>query len=178
MNSNIHRLFPDQAREEQSAGRLEAPLATADHESQLSFAFEKLERPERIQLFIVPMDEIHGRKLCELIDHFRPGLIIDLRGLIRFDLPGINRSIIINLMRSHGIKYIKEPVSWGSLNITGLAASDVHLSQRMNYEILHSGKGAVFIFVQKSIHVKFLNSVLNTVLSKKASSPWSINNIY
>lgn len=141
---------------------------------QLSFSFHDVEVKRGQRIEIVAMDGLHGRRLCELIMLKKPKVTLDLRHVIRFDLPGTSREQVLSYFRATNTIYVRDPIPWHDLQRRDFMSGNRIISQRLEHETVERKQSPVMLFVPKHEHVKFLTSYLNRVFSMRGEGPWEI----
>lgn len=141
---------------------------------QLSFSFEDVGAQENRKVEIVSMDGLHGKRLCELIMSKKPKVALDLRHVIRFDLPGTSREQVLNYFRATNTLYVRDPLPWHALQRRDFIAGDKVISQRLEHETVERKQSPIMLFVPKEEHVGFLTAYLNRVFSSRGDGFWEI----
>lgn len=126
------------------------------------------------RIIIVAMDCIHGIQLCNLILDIKPKKAIDLRYLIRFDLPGTNRSEIFHRMKLVRTHYVKASLPWHQLSARDFMLGNKQLSDQLDYEIMGGEESPLLLLASKDDDVRNLTSYLNRLLSSHSTSYWQI----
>lgn len=144
---------------------------------QLSFCFDDVDACEGHRVEIVAMDGLHGRRLCELIMSNKPKVALDLRHVIRFDLPGTSREQVLGYFRAANTLYVRDPLPWHTLQRKDFVAGERVLSQRLEHETVEQKQSPVMLFVPKVEHIGFLASYLNRVFSNRGDGQWKITAI-
>lgn len=145
---------------------------------QLSFAFADVEARDGHRVEIVVMDGLHGRRLCELIMTKKPKVALDLRHVIRFDLPGTSREQVLSYFRATNTLYVRDPLPWHALQRRDFIAGEKVISQRLEHETVERKQSPVMLFVPKEEHVGFLTAYLNRVFSSRGDGHWEITAVY
>lgn len=141
---------------------------------QLSFSFEDDDRFDGRRIEIVSMDGLHGKRLCELILSKKPRVALDLRHVIRFDLPGTSREQVLSYFRAANTLYVRDPLPWHALQRKDFIAGNRVISQRLEHETVERKHSPVMLFVPKDEHAGFLAAYLNRVFSTRGGEPWEI----
>jgi hypothetical protein len=141
---------------------------------QLSFSFDDVEAQDGHRVEIVAMDGLHGKRLCELIVAKKPKVAVDLRYVIRFDLPGTSREQVLSYFRATNTLYVRDPIPWHDLQRRDFMAGDRVLSQRLEHETVERKHSPVMLFVPKKEHVALLTAYLNRVFSSRGEDSWEI----
>jgi len=145
---------------------------------QLSFSFADVEVRDGHRVEIVAMDGLHGRRLCELIMTKKPKVALDLRHVIRFDLPGTSREQVLSYFRATNTLYVRDPVPWHALQRRDFIAGEKVISQRLEHETVERRQSPVMLFVPKEEHVRFLTAYLNRVFSNRGDGYWEITAVH
>jgi hypothetical protein len=140
---------------------------------QLSLPFDDCTTLRRI--VIVSMDQIHGQTLCNLILDLKPKVAIDLRLLIRFDLPGASRAEIFNHLKLVNTLYVKDSMQWNRLKAHDLMLSESTLSHRLNHEVVERDDSPILLLASKKDEARYLGAYLNRILSMRAKRPWRVD---
>lgn len=141
---------------------------------QLSFAFDDDKAHDSNRIEIVAMDGLHGKRLCEMILSKKPKVALDLRHVIRFDLPGTSREQVLSYFRASSTLYVRDPLPWHSLQRRDFISGDRVISQRLEHETVERKQSPVMLFVPKEEHIGFLTAYLNRVFSNRGDGPWEI----
>lgn len=147
----------------------------APSNEQLCFSFDDEELHDSHRIEIVSMDGLHGKRLCELILSKRPKVAVDLRHVIRFDLPGTSREQVLSYFRATSTLYVREPLPWHILQRRDFVSGGKTISQRLEHETVERKQSPVMLFVPKDEHVRFLTAYLNRVCSNRAEGRWEIS---
>ncbi len=131
----------------------------------------------KTQIVIVAMDHIHGVQLCRLILDLKPRTAVDLRHLIRFDLPGTSRTEIFQHFKNAHTLYVKASLPWHELQPRDFITDGTPLSQRLIHEVLERKDSPVLLFASKRDEARYLTAYLHRVLSSQAKHPWKIEQV-
>ena len=142
---------------------------------QPSFSFDDTETQGSCCVEIIAMNNLHGKRLCELIISKKPKVVMDLRHLIRFDLPGTSREQILNYFRATKTLYVRDPIPWHNMKRRDFISGDRVISQRLEHETIERKQSPVMLFVPKDEHVNLLAAYLNRVFSERSECPWTIS---
>lgn len=123
---------------------------------------------------VVPMEGMNGPSLKSLISSRRPNSAVDLRELVRFDLPGTSREDVFHFLRTHRTHYVKDPLPWHRLAARDLIAHTGPISQLMMHEITERGAECILVFVYRREDARSLASHLNRVMAERITGPWHI----
>lgn len=145
---------------------------------QLSFSFDDVEARDGHRVEIVAMDGLHGRRLCELIMSKKPKVALDLRHVIRFDLPGTSREQVLSYFRATNTLFVRDPLPWHVLQRRDFIAGDKVISQRLEHETVERKQSPVMLFVPKEEHVGFITAYLNRVFSNRGDGRWEITAVH
>lgn len=142
------------------------------HNYQFSLPFESKENHKNI--VVISVDRAHGSDFCRLILKLKPKVAIDVRHLIRFDLPGTNRSEVFQCFKLSHTIYINESIPFHEFKPRDFLVSDNKLSQRLHHEIVERGDSPILILVSKAEEARYLTSYLHRLLSSHAAHPWKV----
>ena len=145
------------------------------HGYQLSLPFA--ESAEDCKIFVAVVDEIHGLHLCDVIFEYRPEKVIDIRHLVRFDLPGIFREMFFNLIDRANSKYIRIPIPWHQLSIREIMSGQAPISNELIRAIVETKDGRLLLLVSSFSEAERLEIVINRVFSEVATCPWNVERI-
>lgn len=126
------------------------------------------------KIFLVAVDEVHGVHLKALLNGAKDGLILDLRNVLRFDLPSMNRSQFFDAISQSGSEYVRVPVRWHELN-AGPLVTESALPQQFSYEILRKSRGYIIVLVPREPHARYVASAMNVSLREHGQEDWEIN---
>lgn len=157
------------------AAALQSSQTMTPHGYQLSLPFD--DQAVLTQIAIVAMDHIHGVQLCRLILDLKPRKAVDLRHLIRFDLPGTSRTEIFYYLSSVHTLYVKASLPWHQLQPRDFILDDTPLSQRLNHEIVEREESPILLLASKKDEARYLTAYLHRVLSSRAKRPWKIEQV-
>lgn len=142
-----------------------------EHSGQFRFNFD-VEPIRRIVL--IPMDDIDGVRLHDLLFELAPVAAMDLRYAVRFDLPGTNRHRFFgDLQQAHTI-YIREPIEWHSLEIGSFALDSRIVPHRLFHEIIEREDGHILLLVPNRKDANVMASALNLALTSRRTHGWRI----
>jgi len=172
---SISYLFP--------ADNIEAVSARTDHNNEPSSSedddgqleFDLGDRALRL-LKIAIMDTIHGRRLTTLVDELTPEFVIDLRDVLRFDLPGMSRDAFFHRLSARGVHYARAPIAWHDISAYGVT-TDTKLPIRLYHEAVERWGGNLILLVSRPEHAIHMHAMLNMALSVHRSQGWSIERI-
>lgn len=128
-------------------------------------------------VFIVSMDTVHGSDLCKFIEEKKPRLALDLRILVRFDLPGASRDKIFASLRNSHSFYLKAPLNWSQFKVSNFIMDESFLSQQLFHEVLERDTTPIFILTSKPEESVALGSYLNRILSQHEKRPWVVERL-
>lgn len=175
MNPPRLRLISASSRVEDSPARGAAralDVVMAPHGFQLGLPFEGDGGVQRI--LIVAMDEIHGSQFLALLRSVRPKAVVDLRHLIRFDLPGTNRDeVFYNLSHLRSL-YVNASVPWHQLRRQDLISNDTSISQRLDHEVVERQDSPLVLLTAKKSELFEIAAYLNRSLSTRSNRAWKI----
>ena len=142
-----------------------------EHNGQFRFNFD-VEPVRRIVL--IPMDDIDGVRLHDLLFELEPVAAMDLRYAVRFDLPGTNRRRFFGDLEQAHTHYIREPIEWHSME-TGAFALDCRIvPPRLFHEIIEREDGHILLLVPNRKNAGFMASALNLALTSRRTHGWRI----
>ena len=130
--------------------------------------------PLGLTIVIVSMETMNGSRLRGLIQDRRPDAAIDLRELIRFDLPGTSREDVFRALSIHHTHYVKDPLPWHRLDARALGLLEYPVSNTLVHEITERDADCVLVFVYKHDEARSIASHLTKVLSQRIEGPWHI----
>ena len=156
--------------EQHAQPRLNETMVPHGHQLSLPFVNEITDR----RTFIVPMDHIHGGRLCNLIMELKPQAVIDLRHVIRFDLPGTNRDRVFRHIRAVGSCYMTIPVPWHQFQARDFMAGETSLSDQLTQEVVKREGSPVLLFVSRRTEVRLVATYIHQILSSQARSSWQV----
>lgn len=158
---------------ELTAGQRQKIKATAvPRDWQLPLPFD--DAPVGPTIVIVPMETMNGSTLRGLISDRRPNSAVDLRELIRFDLPGTSREDIFRAFHVHHTHYVKDPLPWHRLDARSFALLEAPVSNALVHEIAERSADCILVFVYRHDEARSIASHLNRVLSERLEGPWHI----
>ena len=162
--------LPAVASEQHPRPRLNELVVPHGHQFSLPF----VDKPADRQTVIVPMEHIHGEQLCRLITDLKPQVVIDLRYVIRFDLPGTSRASIFRHIRAASSSYITIPVPWHQCQARDFMADKALLPARFTQEILNREGSAVLLLVARRTEARYLATYIHRILADQAGSSWHV----
>lgn len=139
---------------------------------QLSLPFD--DKPVGPTVLIVSMESMNGPTLRNLISERKPASAVDLRQLIRFDLPGTSRDDVFRALSVHRTYYVKDSLPWHRLDARALATSDTPVSSVLVHEIADRGADCIFVLVYRHEEARSIASHLTRVLTQRMDGPWRI----
>lgn len=172
---SISYLFPpveDEAGPETTSVTDEL-VPVEDHGRQLEFDLG--DRALRL-LKIAVTDTIHGRRLTTLVDELTPEFVIDLRNVLRFDLPGMSREVFFHRLSARGVHYARAPVAWHEVSAYGITTSS-KLPIRLYHEAIERWGGNLILLVSRPEHAVHTHAMLNMALSTHRANGWSIERV-
>ncbi|WP_249696553.1 hypothetical protein [Stappia sp. WLB 29] len=141
---------------------------------QLSFRFDtETEGPESV-IYIVTMDNIHGRKFCDIIIAKKPKIIIDLRQTVRFDLPGTNRDVVFKHFNASNSLYLRNPLPWHELRIRDFILGERKISLRLEHEVAERKQNPVLILAPSAEKAPSLISYIGRSLLSRGEKKFSV----
>lgn len=123
---------------------------------------------------IVPMVRMNGPSFRTLLRTRRPAAAVDLRALIRFDLPGTSRDDIFRAMSAQKTHYVKDPLPWHELDARAWATMEGPASNALVHEISERQAECVFVLVHRDADAHSIAVHLNRVLSQRLKTPWRV----
>jgi len=159
-------------REASSNRRQKIDAASIPRDWQLALPFDDM--PIGPTVLIVPMEAMNGSTLRGLITERRPTSAVDLRQLIRFDLPGTSREDVFRTLHAHRTHYVKDPLPWHRLDARALAMLDGPVSNALVHEIAERDAHCILVFVYKPDEARSIASHLTKVLGARMEGPWRI----
>lgn len=142
-----------------------------EHSGQFRFNFD-VEPVRRIVL--IPMDEIDGVLLHQLVFELTPIAAMDLRHAVRFDLPGTNRSRFFGDLRLAQTLYIREPIEWHELMLSPFAVDSTLVPMRLFHEVIEREDGHVMLLLPNKQSAVVMASALNLALTQRKTHGWRI----
>lgn len=127
-------------------------------------------------LKIAVTDTIHGRRLTTLVDELTPEFVIDLRDVLRFDLPGLSREFFFHRLSAHGVHYARAPIAWHQISAYGIT-TDTKLPIRLHHEAVERWGGNLILLVSRAEHAMHMHAMLNMALSTHRCHGWSIERV-
>ena len=121
-----------------------------------------------LRVAVLALGRVHGHHLGEIIETLRPDIVIDLRYVARFDMPGSNRQLFFTQIDAAKSHYRMEPVPWHRLTNLDLADSRWKPSSRVLHELLFEKNKTVLLLTGRSEHARSLASVLNRTLTERS----------
>lgn len=161
---------PNSQSESSKRQRIKATRVPRDW--QLSLPFE--DAPSGPTILIVTMDGMNGEVFRGLIRERRPSSAIDLREMIRFDLPGSSREDVFRTLQAASTHYVKDPLPWHRLDAHAWAALEGPLSNTLVHEIAERDAHCVLVLVYRHAEARAIASHLTKVLSERMQGPWHI----
>jgi hypothetical protein len=155
--------------------RRKIDASSIPHEWQMSLPFD--EKPTELSIIIVSTETINGETLKKIINDYKPQSAVDLRQLIRFDLPGTSREDIFRTFLSQRTHYIRDSLPWSHLDEIQILKSKSPLSNVLMHEIVKKGANCVLVFVYKRKEVYPIARHLNNIISSKVKTPWRIKEV-
>lgn len=125
-------------------------------------------------VLIVSMESMNGPTLRNLINERKPASAVDLRQLIRFDLPGTSRDDVFRALSVHRTYYVKDSLPWHRLDARALATLEAPVSNVLVHEIADRGADCIFVFVYRHEEARSIASHLTKVLAPRMDGPWRI----
>ncbi len=126
------------------------------------------------KIVVVAMDDVHGTQFCSLVINLKPRTVVDVRHLIRFDLPGTSRKEVFSCFGAVHALYVNASLPWHELQPRDFISEDGTLSQRLSHEVIEREDSPILLLASKEPNARFLASYLHRVLSSQATCPWKI----
>lgn len=142
-----------------------------EHSGQFRFNFD-VEPVRRIVL--IPMDEVDGAVLHQLLCELAPVAAMDLRHAVRFDLPGTNRNRFFNDLKLTDTLYVREPIEWHALELSPFVTDSNLVPVRLFHEIVEREDGHVMLLLPDKKSAVIMASALNLALTLKRTHGWRI----
>ncbi|MGF7054761.1 hypothetical protein GGC47_003965 [Bosea sp. OAE752] len=139
---------------------------------QLPLPFD--DKPLGPTVLIVSMESMNGPTLRNLISERKPASAVDLRQLIRFDLPGTSREDVFRILNVNRTYYVKDSLPWHRLDARALATLDAPVSNVLLHEIADRRADCIFVFVYRHEEARSIASHLTKVLGPRMEGPWRI----
>lgn len=127
-------------------------------------------------LKIAITESIHGLTLKALIDELNPEFVLDLREVLRFDMPGLSRDHFFHMLSVRGVHYARAPIGWHHISPRALTANSA-LPQRLHHEAVERWGGNLVLLVSRPEHALHTQAMLNLALSSKREEGWRIERI-
>jgi hypothetical protein len=126
------------------------------------------------RLFMIAVTgSLHGRRLTDVIDKTSPRYVVDLRDVLRFDLPGLTRNLFFNNLSSKGVNYTRVPMRWHDVSPRALTVSGT-LPPRLYHEAVEQTEGNLVLLVSRPEHALHTHALLNMALSINSRNSWRI----
>lgn len=170
---NIHRipLPPNVMSMTRSEGCGMEIEVTTEH--QLEFKFDS--GPSR-QFKIAVTDSIHGRRLAQLVTDLVPEYVLDLRDVLRFDLPGLSRDSFFNMLSAQGVHYERAPMGWQAISTYGIV-TEATLPHQLYDKVIERNVRNLVLLVSRSEHALHTHTLLNFALSINHELGWEIERV-
>lgn len=130
--------------------------------------------PHRL-ITIIAMDIIHGCRLHETLVDLKPAVAIDLRHVVRFDLPDFSRLKFFADLSATNALYVRAPVEWHRVETRPLVDNRDSLPSRVRHELVEREDGNVLLMVAKTEQQRHVAAHLNFLLSELHRSDWRID---
>lgn len=162
------------ARPPQGRQRINATQVPPDWQLPLPFG----ENRPSTTILIVPTEFMNGPALRSIISERRPRSVVDLREMIRFDLPGTSRDDVFRTMRLYNTFYVSDPLPWHRLDAKAFAMLQGPISSVLFHEIVERKSECVLVFVFRHDESRLIVAHLNKILSEQMRVPYSIVEAY
>ncbi|RYG97729.1 MAG: hypothetical protein EON58_09035 [Alphaproteobacteria bacterium] len=146
---------------------------STDHDGQFQL---ELKGGDTRYIFIIVMDEVHGLRLSTAVDKLHPITVVDLRQTLRFDQPGSSRTAFFEQLSRIRSTYLRAPIEWPHIQTRHLATNQ-SLPARVYHETVERWEGPIALLVSKVEHGRYLEAVLNRVLSEHRPGGWEIEQV-
>jgi hypothetical protein len=140
--------------------------------AQLSLPLEDVFGAKRV--ILIPLDIVHGEQLIELLCEIRPKIVIDVRNLVRFNLPGMSRESIFKKLSKLSSIYIREPIRWSVTSRSDVMAGNYEIPVRIAYELIAMQFGCALVITEKPTESRILATALSRFLSEERDTDWVI----
>ncbi len=131
-------------------------------------------RSTGLSIVIASLEAMTGAQLRKLLADRRPDTVLDLREMIRFDLPGTNRGDIFKTFNYFNAHYVRDPLPWHSLTARDFGASDDPVSTRLIHEVVERSLSRVMIFVTRPVECRSIAAHLRRIMPNRLSVPFHI----
>ena len=141
---------------------------------------QQLELPFEVgqkHVAIVAMDVIHGLRLRRLIESLQPQVVVDVRYLLRFDLPGTSRNEIFHTLQESKSSYVKATIALHELSYRHFMSGDAAMPDSFLREVTERDNTRIIVMVSKIDDCKSIATYLNIALSSSRHS-WSFHNVF
>lgn len=125
---------------------------------------------------IAVTDSLHGQTLLDVIDKVSPEFVLDLRDVLRFNLPGMSRDLFFHMLSNRGVHYARVPVGWHNIAPRAVTAGST-LPARLQHEAVERWGGNLVLLVSRNEHALHTQAMLNLVLSSRRSKGWQIQRV-
>lgn len=129
------------------------------------------------RIVLIPMDDIDGVRLHDLLFELEPIAAMDLRYAVRFDLPGTNRNRFFGDLRLSHTAYIREPIEWHAIDSNPFAVDGKILPPRLFHEVVEREDGHFLILVPTRKDAGVMASALNIAMTVRRSHGWRIEQV-
>ncbi|WP_454279021.1 hypothetical protein [Sphingomonas sp. Marseille-Q8236] len=125
---------------------------------------------------IAATESLHGQTLSALIDQVSPEFVLDLRDVLRFNLPGLSRDVFFHMLSARGVHYARVPIGWHSISPKAVTAG-APLPARLQHEAIERWGGNLVLLVSRNEHALHTQAMLNMALSSHRSRGWRIERV-
>lgn len=129
---------------------------------------------ESKKIVVVAMDHMHGAQFRSLILSLKPRTVIDLRHLIRFDLPGTSRAEIFSCFSRVHALYVNDSLPWHELQPRDFMTDGNSLSHRLSHEVIERDNSPIMLLASKVEDARLLASYLHRITSSSMKGAWVI----
>ena len=126
------------------------------------------------KIIIVIANETHGRTMCKLIEDEEPHSVLDLRHLVRFDMPGITREVFFEQLRMYSSRYVRIPISWHKLSQRDFMSGNVCIPIELTREVTADDARTRVLLVSTEREASGLAVFINEVLSMEEKESWKV----
>lgn len=127
-------------------------------------------------LKIAITESIHGQTLTTLIDDLVPEFVLDLRDVLRFDLPGLSRDVFFHMLSARGVHYARAPIGWHNISARAMITNSA-LPPRLRHEAVERWGGNLVLLVSRLEHALHTQAMLNMALSSTRERGWRIERV-
>ena len=126
------------------------------------------------KIIIVITNETHGQSMRKLIEDEEPHSVLDLRHLLRFDMPGISRDVFFEQLRMYSSRYVRIPIAWHKLSQRDFMSGNVCIPAELTREVTADDASTRVLLVTTEQEASELAIFINGVLSLEAKESWNV----